>query len=1389
MRWMTAPAMLLPLAALVLGPDPTARAAPADPPDAAAIRAALQRLDASTPPAVMTDRPIYRPGETIWFRTWRWDGRVTLIDARGQPVAEGARDSADAVAGHLDIPASAGAGRYRLRVGPIERPIVIEQTRRPPLRFTLRYARASHRPGEPVAAAIEVKRPDGTPLAERAVEATVEAGRGVPLTLTGRTDAKGRLTLNFDLPDADGPARLNLRVEGEGSMVGFTRPIPLTPARPTVDILPEGGDAVVGLPGRVYLAARRAAGRPADVSGRILDDRDALIAEIRSVIDGRARFAWTPEAGRRYRLVLDGGGEIPLPAPRDAGCTLRAVDDFDDARPTIGLDLRCAAERPLMVIASRDGIPQAVAETRAGPAADTRVELRTPRRRGPLTLTVLDRDGTPLAERVVFRHRDRGLAITVEADRSRAAPGETVVFTVKAADADGAAVEGDLALAVVDDAALDHADDQSPDVVAQMLLMPVVRGHLERAGRYLAPGADAGRALDLLMGTAGYRRFESLFPVMRPDADHDGIPDVFDQCPTEPEQIDGVADTDGCPDDFEGPRPPAPGLPPTYRLRQGVRIRPPAPDPPPRGPQRVVITTSRIEVRERVYFRTDAAEILPISYPVIEAVADVMLRNPHLRRVEVAGHTDSAGRAAVNLRLSQARAEAVRRFLIERGVQPERLVAVGYGEERPIMHNRTADGRAHNRRVEFTLLDVGHDAPRRVVRRFPAPPPPTAARDDFRETLAWVPRLRWKDGVATVAVRLSDASTAFRAIAAGTGAGAVGRGEAVVTARTPVMLDLDAPARIVAGDRLEAPITVTNHTDRAVAPHIRWSSPLGQGQRTLAELPPGARAALALPLVADGVSPTRGRLAVELTAGMHSDRIERPLGIVGRGFPHSVFRSGRLEPDRQTSFEIVPSTDARALEGELVIAGSMFASLRAAAEAMVVEPSGCFEQTTSKHWPNGMALRLFERAPGAIDPALIARARRYVDAGNRRLATFQGPAGGFGMYGGRSGTPWLTAYGIVQLHETGGDPAVIARAVRWLADNREPTVRAPRRAAVAAWIEWALAIGGRLDRFPPLDDAARTDPYIVAVRVLATVAAGRAADAQTRADAQALAEALAAMADKDGRWTTAKASITGSRGPGLITETTGLAVRALAALDRAPAAREQAIAALQADRRGGVWYTTQATVQALAGILTGHRIDDRPPTGDVIVRANGREIWRHPAASLGQAPHRIPLAEHLGAGATTIELSQSAGALLRWTAVARWTAETVPPAEPPLLRIETALDRATLDSGAAATLTATVSAPIAAVSDPLVRVGLPAGLEPDREQLRAWTEQGRVALAEVRPGEVVLYLDRLDVGATVDLPLTVTARRRGVFRGRPSSAYPYYIPDPAWAPGIEARVR
>lgn len=87
---------------------------------------------------------------------------------------------------------------------------------------------------------------------------------------------------------------------------------------------------------------------------------------------------------------------------------------------------------------------------------------------------------------------------------------------------------------------------------------------------------------------------------------------------------------------------------------------------------------------------------------LVDEVAALLARFPSAR-VAIAGHTDSQGTSRNNLTISQRRAEAVRRRLVSGGVAESRLMAEGYGEDRPIADNRTAEGRLRNRRVEFTV--------------------------------------------------------------------------------------------------------------------------------------------------------------------------------------------------------------------------------------------------------------------------------------------------------------------------------------------------------------------------------------------------------------------------------------------------------------------------------------------------------------------------------------------------------------------------------------------------------------------------------------------------------------------------------------------------------------
>jgi len=112
---------------------------------------------------------------------------------------------------------------------------------------------------------------------------------------------------------------------------------------------------------------------------------------------------------------------------------------------------------------------------------------------------------------------------------------------------------------------------------------------------------------------------------------------------------------------------------------------------------------TRITLRQ-VYFESGRATIRPDSHPELAAAAEFLLSNPDLV-VEIHGHTDSQGDAATNLRLSLARANAVRDYLVETlGVNASQLVAKGFGEEFPTADNATAEGRAQNRRIEFVIV-------------------------------------------------------------------------------------------------------------------------------------------------------------------------------------------------------------------------------------------------------------------------------------------------------------------------------------------------------------------------------------------------------------------------------------------------------------------------------------------------------------------------------------------------------------------------------------------------------------------------------------------------------------------------------------------------------------
>ncbi|MBK7585457.1 MAG: OmpA family protein [Myxococcales bacterium] len=183
------------------------------------------------------------------------------------------------------------------------------------------------------------------------------------------------------------------------------------------------------------------------------------------------------------------------------------------------------------------------------------------------------------------------------------------------------------------------------------------------------------------------------------DRDGDGITDDKDACPDEK----GVANADpaknGCPEvkdrDGDGILDPDDACP--------DQAGPADPNPKKNGCPKAQISAGQIKILEQVQFATNSAKILSESDAILNAVLKILQDHPELTQVGVEGHTDNRGGKGYNKDLSKRRAASVVKWLVEKGIDKTRLSSAGFGQERPVDSNDTAEGRQNNRRVEFHI--------------------------------------------------------------------------------------------------------------------------------------------------------------------------------------------------------------------------------------------------------------------------------------------------------------------------------------------------------------------------------------------------------------------------------------------------------------------------------------------------------------------------------------------------------------------------------------------------------------------------------------------------------------------------------------------------------------
>ncbi len=236
------------------------------------------------------------------------------------------------------------------------------------------------------------------------------------------------------------------------------------------------------------------------------------------------------------------------------------------------------------------------------------------------------------------------------------------------------------------------------------------------------------------------------------DTDGDGIADDADKCPEEAEDLDEFEDDDGCPDPTTevtvrvlspkgkvvkrasvAYRTPSMEDPETRRGgEQKLDLRPeawtfearaPGYEPgtatldvengPPReiaialepSSERIVVDEEQIELRETIQFQTGSARLLRESLPLLDEIVGLLKEVPEIAKVSIEGHTDNRGDAEANQRLSAERAATVEAYLVNSGIDAERLSSQGFGESKPLDERDVSEAWEKNRRVEVRILE------------------------------------------------------------------------------------------------------------------------------------------------------------------------------------------------------------------------------------------------------------------------------------------------------------------------------------------------------------------------------------------------------------------------------------------------------------------------------------------------------------------------------------------------------------------------------------------------------------------------------------------------------------------------------------------------------------
>ena len=1348
-----------------------------------------------------TDKPVYRGGETVFVRGVllhhatrqplpTFEQATVAVEIRGPKgdvVASGQVLTEDSVAGfRWTVPDGQAGGQYTVHAmhpftgdAPAERKFEIRAYRAPRLKTQIAFLRDGYGPGDEVVATLEVQRAEGGVPAGAPVTVTARVDGAEVFRGPAAVDAQGSCVARFPLPQqiARGEGVLALAIEDGGVLETASKTIPILLQTVDLTLYPEGGSLVAGLPNRVYFEAFTPAKKPADLAGVIVDQDGAEVARFRSEHEGRGRFELTPQAGGKYALRITEPSGIEtayaLPEVQAAGVVLRAEQDVYAAEDRVTLAVAAApAERPLVVtLSKRETVLGQIDVPGRDPAVSTlhKVEFPLPPQGadGVLVATVWGADGMPLAERLVFRQPARAVHVKIEADASQYVPGGTARITLQTTDQNGQPVDAVVGVSVTDDSVLEMIErrEQSPRLPVMVLLESEVR-ELADAHVYLDPGnARAPLAVDLLLGTQGWRRFALVHTdqLLREHGDA-GRRVLALRMPVrrERERLPGAVDglvlagaqlgvPEGAMMDFAMPAEAA--APQSAAEPVAAPVAEPLP-----AAGDAPVAADRWDADQR---QADEAGPPHASQPPADAAAK---KREDLARALVASEADAESLLVADEAVSRLRHDFV----------PVRIYA-----------HQVRSGRQPGERTDFT------------------------------ETLFWHAGIRTgQEGLATIEFALNDAVTSFRVFAdTFTPDGALGSASLQIESVEPFYVEPKLPLEVTMDDVILAPIAIVNATGApldAAAVKITTTA----AQTIESQIPPFAMAAgeRVRKTMRVRVGAFQGRLDFTLAAnaGAYADQVTRSVSVKPLGFPVEDGAGGLLYPDQTVTHELAISQDlvGDSLATRIVVYPTPLASMTEALERLIQEPYGCFEQTSSTTYPLVMAQQYFLSHQG-VDPSLVERSSEILAQGYERLLGFECSGGGFEWFGSDPGHDALTAYGLMQFTDMAQvrqvDSAMLQRTRLWLLAQRDGAGGYARKThTLHTWLAdpevaypyntWALlAAGVDADLAPEIgwvrDAAERTkDTYVMALAANVLALGG------DRSGADQLLDQLAGKQTENGSLAGAATSVVGSGGEALAIETTALAVLAWLQNPRYAEQVEKSIRYLAETCKAGRFGSTQSTVLALRAIMAYDQSRAKPKApGTLQLIVDGTPVGSAVEfTDQTQGVIELPdAAAVLRPGRHQLQIRMAGGSQMPYSVALKYHRLKPASSEACQLHLDVALrDEVVTEGDVTEAAVAVVNRAGETLPMPLAIIGVPGGLEVSHDQLKELVKAGKIAAYEVLGRDVVLYWRALKPEERVELPIRLIAAVPGTYTAPASRAYLYYTDEHKhWTAGLRAEIR